>query len=208
MLVFIDESGDPGMKQKPGSSPLFVITAVMFREDYPALVCDRRIAALKATLRLHGRFEFHFQSCSDRFRRLFFEAVADCDFLYHSIVLDKARVVGEEFQEKDSFFRHTTGLAFEQLHLQGARIIIDRYGSKEFRGRLAKHLKKKMNERGADVLIKNIRMERSSSNNLLQLADMVCGAVARSFDESKLNRDDFRSMIAHRKLRVDVWPPG
>ena len=110
MLAFIDEFGDAGMKNKPGSSPLFVITAVLFRQDQAAVACDRRIAALKKRLHFDERFEFHFQSCSDRLRDLFFKEVGDCDFLYHSTVLDKIRVVGEEFLEKDSFFRQTTGL--------------------------------------------------------------------------------------------------
>ncbi len=33
MLVFVDESGDSGMKGKEGSSALFVITAVLFEEN-------------------------------------------------------------------------------------------------------------------------------------------------------------------------------
>jgi hypothetical protein len=32
MLVFIDESGDPGFKLKKGSSPIFVVTLVAFRD--------------------------------------------------------------------------------------------------------------------------------------------------------------------------------
>ena len=40
MLVFVDESGDPGMKLGAGSSDLFVLTAVLFQDRDEALRCD------------------------------------------------------------------------------------------------------------------------------------------------------------------------
>jgi hypothetical protein len=36
MLVFIDESGDSGMKGKAGSSRLFVVTAILIEENEDA----------------------------------------------------------------------------------------------------------------------------------------------------------------------------
>jgi hypothetical protein len=41
VLVFIDESGDPGTKGKPGSSDYFVVTAVIFedRDEAQLAIC-------------------------------------------------------------------------------------------------------------------------------------------------------------------------
>ena len=43
MLVFVDESGDAGMKLERTSSPFFVVTAVLFEDREAAATCDRRI---------------------------------------------------------------------------------------------------------------------------------------------------------------------
>ena len=91
-------------------------------------------------------------------------------------------------------------------HLHNAKVVIDKSGSHKFRSELAKYLKRKMNEPGSDILIKNVKMERSDSNNLLQVADMVCGAVARSYNEGKKDQWNYRNSISHRELLVEVWP--
>jgi len=36
MLVFIDDSGDPGFKVEKGSSKIFVITMVIFKDNLEA----------------------------------------------------------------------------------------------------------------------------------------------------------------------------
>lgn len=48
-------------------------------------------------------------------------------------------------------------------------------------------------------------MEASAANDLLQLVDMVCGAVARSL---RVQRPDeqFRRVVRHREYEVRFWP--
>jgi uncharacterized protein DUF3800 len=207
VLVFIDESGDSGMKGKPGSSRFFVVTAVLFEDNEEAEICDRRIDELRAELGLSENFEFHFNSCSDRFRTRFLEVVVASSFFYHSIVLNKTKLWGEGFKYKDSFYKYAAGLVFENAksRLLDAKVVLDECGNREFRNQLSKYLKKRMNE-GKRVLIKKVRMEPSHSNNLLQLADMVCGAVFRSFDTTKAERMRFRRLVNYRELTVQVWP--
>jgi hypothetical protein len=50
MLVFIDESGDPGMKLGTGSSEYFVVTLVLFEDNDEALEVEKRIQDLKGEL--------------------------------------------------------------------------------------------------------------------------------------------------------------
>jgi len=47
MLVFIDESGDPGLKLDSGSSEYFIVTLVAFEDNAEALAADQRIQQLK-----------------------------------------------------------------------------------------------------------------------------------------------------------------
>jgi hypothetical protein len=50
MLVFIDESGDPGLKPDSGSSDYFIVTLVVFEDNDEALATDHRIECLKKEL--------------------------------------------------------------------------------------------------------------------------------------------------------------
>jgi hypothetical protein len=207
MLVFFDESGDSGMKGKAGSSRLFIVTAVLFEENHEAEQCEARIAEIRRQLGVSERFEFHFNSCSDRYRREFLSSVSGANFFYHSVVLNKARLWGEGFQHKSSFYKYAASLVFENAKAQllQAKVAIDKCGNREFRNELAKYLKRRMNE-GNKVLIRKVAMEPSHSNHLLQLADMICGAVFRSFDTTKANRLGFGRLVSHRELKVQVWP--
>jgi hypothetical protein len=206
MLVFVDESGDSGMKQKDGSSALFVISAVIFEENEEAEACDKKISSLRDECFRGRDCEFHFTKCCDAYREKFLQGVAGHDFFYLCFVLNKAKLYGPGFLYKDSFYKYTAKLLFENAkpYLQDARVIIDRSGNREFRTQLQSYLKRKINtDRKA---ISKVKTEDSESNNLLQLADMVCGAVARSYKLSDERGYRFRKLIAHRELNVQVWP--
>lgn len=207
MLVFIDESGDCGMKVGAGSSRLFLITAILFEDSEDAEDCDGRIAELRKDLQVHERFEFHFNRCCDKYRTRFLEAVSGSQFFYYSMVLNKAKLWGEGFKYKDSFYKYAAGLVFEntKARISNATVVLDKCGDREFRDQLARYLKKRMNDRKL-TLIKKLRMEPSHSNSLLQLADMVCGAVYRSFDINRRDRMAFRKLVGHREMEVRVWP--
>lgn len=206
MLVFVDESGDSGMKGKPGSSPLFVVTAVLFEENDAANVCDQCIDQVRTELRLDSRAEFHFNKCCDAHREKFLHAVAPMDFFYLSFVLNKAKLWGPGFQYKEPFYKYATRVLFENAkpHLNRASVTIDRSGDRDFTRELATYLKRRINT--DSEVIRKVKSEPSHSNNLLQLADMVCGAVARSYRTDKPNPRAFRRIIGHRELSVQLWP--
>ena len=76
MLVFIDESGDSGLKIQEGSSRFFVVSLVVFENYEEANACDQRISLLRKELSLGEDFIFHFYDNSDKIRREFLKAVA------------------------------------------------------------------------------------------------------------------------------------
>ncbi len=208
MLVFIDESGDSGLKIVDGSSRFFTVSLVVFQEYDEATACDLRIGLLRKELGWKEGSEFHFKNNADRIRKTFFDAVLPYNFFYYGIVINKdpKKLYGEGFKNKSSFYKYACGLVFENAKekLDEAIVIIDKSGNNEFRNQLGKYLKNKMNHDSR--LIKEVKMQRSESNNLLQLADYVAGAINRSMVNSKKNSQDFRNMISRREILVQVWP--
>jgi Protein of unknown function (DUF3800) len=206
MLVFVDESGDPGTKGRKGSSEFFIVTAVLFNENDAAQACDDRIENIRAELRMNPKSEFHFNKCCEDHRTHFLQGISGMDFFYISFVLNKAKLYGPGFAYKESLYKYATRLLFENCkpHLKKASITIDKSGDREFNNELQRYLKRMIN---TDLeVISKVKSEHSHSNNLLQLADMVCGAVARSFIRGKKNSRMYRKIIGHRELNVQVWP--
>lgn len=208
MLVFIDESGDPGLKIDKGSSRYFTVSLVIFEENEEALACDQKIELLKRELGWSPDSEFHFKNNSDKAREAFLRAVLPYNFFYYGIVINKDldKLWGDGFKDKKSFYKYTCSLVFENAKekLDNATIVIDKSGDLDFRRQLEKYLKSKMNS--AKKAIKKVKMERSKSNNLLQLADYVAGAINRSVSDKRKNHDKYRKIIARREIRVQIWP--
>lgn len=197
------------MNSKPGSSSHFVVTLILFSDDEEAEACDRAIASLRAACKLSDKHEFHFNKCSDDLRKKFLTQVRPFKFQYFSIVLNKAALYSEGFYHPDSFYKFTTRLVFSSARefLIDARVIIDKCGDRRFKQQLQTYLKKHMNHDAEDgLVIRKVKMEDSKRNNLLQLADMVCGAVARSFREERENGWEFRRLVREREMRVQYWP--
>ena len=206
MLIFIDESGDSGLKIEKGSSRYFTVGLVIFEDNDEALACDQRIQLLKKELGIPENFEFHFKRNSDKVRRSFLSAVAPYNFFYYGIIINKdpEKLWGEGFRNKESFYKYACGLVFENAKekLNNATVVIDESGNLDFKNQLAKYLRRKTNK-GA---IKKVKMQRSCGNNLLQLADYVAGIINRSTQKKRKWADEYRKIIAHREIYVQIWP--
>ncbi|MEK7189873.1 MAG: DUF3800 domain-containing protein [Patescibacteria group bacterium] len=115
MLVFIDESGDSGLKIEKGSSRYFTVGLVVFEDNAEALACDQRMQLLKSESGLSENTEFHFKRNSDKFKRAFLTAIAPYDFFYYGIVINKDpdKLCGDGFRNKESFYKYACGLVFE-----------------------------------------------------------------------------------------------
>lgn len=208
MLVFVDEAGDPGLKVGQGSSHLFVVGLVIFEDVEEAQAADERISLLRREMRLDPRFEFSFNRCRRQFREQFLQAVAPYQFFYYGIVINKEPGMfrGRAFRHKESFYQYTCGLIFENARrfLDNATVVIDGSGSRDFRRQLEGYLKKRIND-PSQHLIKKVKVQDSSGNNLLQLADMVVGGLYRSFG-TKADAAAYRRIISHREISVQTWP--
>jgi hypothetical protein len=203
MLVFVDESGDAGLKLGKGSSEYFVVTLVAFEENEEAEALDKRIDLLKYELGLNAACEFKFNKSNKNIREQFFTAVLPYNFFYFAIVIDKKLLYGKGFKYKESFYKYASGLVFQNAkpYLNRATVVIDGSGSKNFRNQLSSYLRKKIN----GGYIKKIKLQDSRRNNLLQLVDMISGSILRSLSH-KSDAKIYRNIIISREIYVQVWP--
>jgi nucleoside-triphosphatase THEP1 len=208
MLVTIDESGDAGMKLGAGSSRYFCITAVIFEDAFTADSCDRAVDELRRTLQTKRNYEFHFTDCSARIRDAFFQRMRTEGLCYHAFIVNKEKLYAPRFGNAKVFYEFAVSIVCENARelLRDAKVIIDEHGNLEFKRKLQKTLKDQLRTEDGTSLIREVKMEASHTNNLVQVADMVCGAVARSITHP--NQGHWRSLLQKSKCerRVQFWP--
>ena len=137
-------------------------------------------------------------------RQIFLQTVVSYNFSYYGIVIDKNpnKLFGDGFNVKESFYKYACHLVFSNAkpYLEDAIVVIDGSGSRIFKRELRTYLKKKVGK-----VIKRVKMQSSHSNNLIQMADMVAGALHRNFS-LKGDKDIYRPIIKLREKKVQIWP--
>lgn len=202
MLVFIDESGDPGFSLDKGGTPTFVIAMVLFTNPADASLTQRAIEQSGAR-RLH-KPEFKFGKCSNDVRDAFFDCIRSAPFRIRAIAIRKDAVSSSvPKHSNESFYRYFVHqmLSRNASALRNARVIIDGSGDRLFKRNLNAELRQRI---GGDA-IRDIRFKDSRSDVLLQLADMCAGAIARSLRTDRADAARWRNGLAPHI--DDVWEP-
>jgi hypothetical protein len=112
-------------------------------------------------------------------------------FRVRALVVDKRRIHSPQLRNrKDYFYNYFVRMLFEHDNdrLQGARVKIDGTGSHE----LVRALKVYLRQQLSEGKIAKLSFADSREDNLIQLADMVAGAIARSYREG--SRDNPRRL--------------
>ena len=205
MIIFIDESGDPGFKIKRGSSLHFVIVLVIFDEELYAEETAVAIKKLKKQLNKSERFEFKFNKCNQKFRRKFLNTVKHYNFRIRAIVVNKEKIYSQHLRSnKETFYNFALRQVLEHNNqtIINAKIRLDGRGEKEFRRQLTTYLRRHLNSRTKKVM-KNLRFRDSKKDVLIQMADMIAGSIRRHYDHNSNDWNAYRKIIKAKE--EDVW---
>lgn len=126
----------------------------------------------------------------------FFRAVKKYDFNVQAIVVDKQPISSTRLHNnKSHFYRYVMKCLIKNnpYLLSEAIVKIDGNGSKEFRKKLKQYLSQGIRSGS----IKKLRFIDSKSDNLIQLADMIVGAITHSYTGHK-DKDYWIKMLGKR----------
>lgn len=138
-------------------------------------------------------------------RQAFFRAIRPCRYQVRALVVDKHRLTMPNLRSKDKFYDYVVKLPFEGdiPAIEGAHLVID----ESFRGKsrqadLTTYLQRELNA-GAVRKIAGVTYHDSGRDNLLQVVNMLAGAIARTFEKG----DDQYQRLFRRKIQaVQVMP--
>ena len=205
MLIFIDDSGDPGFKLEKGSSAVFVIVMVIFKDNLIAEETALHIKKLKRELGFRDEYEFKFNKCSRDLKIKFLQSIRKYNFDIRAIVVIKEKIFSSTLRSsKEKFYNFIVRNLlshYEDEFFDKATVKIDGRASKILRKDFDHYLRKMINS-PKKKRIRKIKHINSKSDMLIQLADMAAGSIRRSYDVRKADRKDYLAII---KKRTSIW---
>jgi hypothetical protein len=197
--VYIDESGDPGARFHRDSSALFVVSLVIVDNPTPIVVA---LDALRQSFGKPG-YEFKFAGMSDAARERFFLTLARQDFRTHCRILDKRTLLNRPSLTAADIYVRVVARALSDVldDLVHANVVIDQsVRARHAQRRLAERIRAELClNPPSEAIINTIRFANSRTETLVQVADMIAGAVTRSYTRAD---DRFLTMIPKRRLTI------
>jgi hypothetical protein len=120
------------------------------------------------------------------------------------LVVEKSNIYSQKLRnDTDSFYNYFVKILmqYDDNVLQNASIKIDGSGNKEFKEALTAYLRQCIGE----YKIKKFKFTDSRKDNLIQLADMVVGAVARSYSEIRKDANRWLDVLKRRNKIKNIW---
>ncbi|MCW1888213.1 MAG: DUF3800 domain-containing protein [Candidatus Moranbacteria bacterium] len=202
-LVFIDDSGDPGFKIEQGSSSHFVIACIIFDDSLDAEEAALIIKKYRRELSWPDQREFKFNKTNKKLIKELLERVKSATFRVRAICIDKRKIYSHELKNKqDSFYNYAIKEVLEKTTtLNHASIKLDGHSGRAYKKSATMYFKREVNKKSSKIA--KVRFVHSHSDVLIQLADLVAGAILRSTQDAKTDHKEYLEII-QPKIE-DIW---
>lgn len=204
MLVFIDDSGDPGFQMKKGSSSFFVIALVIFDDNLEAEKTSVAIKELRRKLKVSDFYEFKFNKSDKKFKITFLEKIKSYKFKVRAIVVNKEKIYSMRLKSyKENFYNYIIMQVLRQNkdHIRNAKLKFDKRGEKSIRDQLRVYLSHELDNKNNNIF-SDLKFVDSKQNTLIQLADMVAGSIY--FNYACKNRI-YLDLLQRSGRIEDIW---
>lgn len=195
MIIFIDESGDPGFKTEKDSSLFLVISLLIFDKEEDSVRTSQVIEAYRKKIKYASSYEFKFRKTRKKIIVGLLESVKHCKFRIRSIILDKSQVkLGKGINNKTLYY----GLLIIALEKcldsqQDIKVRLDGIAERELRNAWRTYLRNHLKERVIDF-----KLVDSKNDSLIQLADIIVGSTGRSYIAGKNDTNIYKDIIKEK----------
>ncbi len=125
-----------------------------------------------------------------------------------AIVMKKEDIYGAELRKsKSSFYNYAIKSVLKNSHgtIKNAKLKLDGHGDRLFTRNMMSYLKRELNNKNQKMIL-NLKLVDSKQNILIQMADMIAGAIRRSYDHERTDRVEYRKIIKNKI--EDCWEFG
>ena len=198
-FVFVDDSGDPGFKKS--SSSHFIIAAVLLLDEDSKQLLDDAITLFRRNLGWHELDEFKFKTTNKKTLLKLIDFVKPFDFSAYAMVLDKSKIDPKDLpKNKASLYYYTIKELLLKLNLANPVITIDGRAGKQYTKEIRTYIRQSLREKGVEN--SRIFIVDSRKNALIQLTDIVAGAVSRSYRTDKTDAQAYKKALGDKIVKI------
>ena len=205
ILVFIDDSGDPGFKG-PASSDFFIMAAVVIHDPKIAETLMQEIKEYRKFLGWRYNHEFKFNKNPKQAIEGLLQRICKYEFDVYAVYIDKKQFYGFNPQRlllsnHDHLYNWLVCQLLLNIPLNNAKVTIDGHSSKANMKVFSTYLRRELNYAGKKKI--TIKFEDSISTDLLQMADLVVGSIARSLKVGKTDSKKYIQYLKNNIIEID-----
>lgn len=212
-FAFVDEFGAFGFQfDKPNVSTHFIVTAIIVEEDdVESLVSS--IESIRSKYFQKGEIKSSNIANNHRRRINILNEVKSLPFHVYTLVCDKRKIRQDSgLIYIDSFYKYINNLLYADLqsHFRNIAIYADARSGTAWRQSFQEYVHKKQESQQLALWDEfSFQLAESKQNVLVQLADLIGGAIAYSYDEAKkkvAEGNNYISLLNDKILHIRHFP--
>lgn len=184
-LVFVDESGNPGIKDEQGE---FVIVGVVVIEENDLIKISEEFSKIKQQMNWDADFEFKFSKTNKNIIIKLLKSLSGINFEIYALIFDKKDIS----TNGQTIYNRLLCDLIKEMRIENADILVDGKTSRRNKNSVASFFRKELSKNG-----NKLRYGNSKSYDGLQLADLIAGTIHR-FYAGKKGGIDFMSIIKNK----------
>ncbi len=149
--------------------------------------------------------EFKYSKCKDTHKDRFFEEIAEAKFRVRAIILDKELLWSDRLLAQPGHLKNELIFQLMSSHfgtIDDAKLVIDGQDTRAFEISDRDHFMARVNGRTPGTL-REVEFADSAKNGLVQLADMVAGAIRRRVETGEAKAIEHMTSFVTRTRRAN-----
>lgn len=187
-LIFIDDSGDPGLKNV--STDYLVMSAVIFDDPNEAGRAAGIMREFKYRHHMRPEYELKFNKLK---KSLVKEILQDVEAVDFKVIALYSRKQDSNLPWGHGIYEWSISELLKIIDVSGTSVHIDGRGNRAQVRKYRTYIRQELSK--AKIRAKEIKFEDSAKSILTQLADLVVGAVRRSIETGKTDHKAYIKII-------------
>ena len=196
----IDDSGDAGLRNS-NTEQLIIVAVIIADEEKKKLLADA-VNLFRHQLGWNDLDEFKFAKTNKNTLVNLIDFIKHFDFMAYAVVLEKKDIDPGYIQKSNiSLYNHTLKELLLRVSKSDQVVVIDGEAAKKHAGKVRAYLRQNLKAKGIEKT--TIRFVDSRKESLVQLADIVAGAIARSYKD-KTDAQKYLNLLKDKIVKIDI----